>query len=157
MIATSCNLLFLQVANEMFRWLICYLLLLISKSDCGSALFRSKCNYTSTLRWLILSHLIWIYAVFRFNFLHFWGLKYKPFYKNELVLLPLFQGVNISTCVSGRGQLIIGDYEGMIFYLGRQFQLFSFNAYQIRVSHLFMMKQSNLLISIGVSTKFIRL
>lgn len=62
-----------------------------------------------------------------------------------------FQNVNISTCVSGRGQLIIGDYEGMIFLLNRQFQLSTFNAYQIRVSHLFMMKQSNLLISIGVS------
>ena len=65
----------------------------------------------------------------------------------------LFKDVNISTCVSGRGQLIIGDYEGMIFMLSRQFQLWSFNAYQIRVSHLFMMKQSNLLISIGVSVK----
>ena len=68
-----------------------------------------------------------------------------------MIVFIFLQGVNISTCVSGRGQLIIGDYEGMIFLLSRQFQLTSFNAYQIRVSHLFMMKQSNLLISIGVS------
>ncbi|KAL4227956.1 Vacuolar protein sorting-associated protein 11 [Mactra antiquata] len=57
--------------------------------------------------------------------------------------------INISACVSGRGQLVIGDFEGNIYLLPRTLQMTSFRAYQIRVSHLFQMKQSNLLISIG--------
>lgn len=57
--------------------------------------------------------------------------------------------LNISACVSGRGQIIIGDYEGSIHMMSRSLQITSFVAYNIRVSHLFQMKQSNLLISIG--------
>ncbi|KAK3087703.1 hypothetical protein FSP39_009366 [Pinctada imbricata] len=57
--------------------------------------------------------------------------------------------VNVSACVSGRGQLIIGDHEGYLYLLNRQLQISAFKAYEIRVSHLFQMKQHSLLISIG--------
>ncbi|CAG2230700.1 PEP5 [Mytilus edulis] len=57
--------------------------------------------------------------------------------------------INISASVSGRGQLIFGDHDGYLHMLNRELQINSFKAYEIRVSHLFQMKQHNLLISIG--------
>ncbi|KAH3841675.1 vacuolar protein sorting-associated protein 11 homolog [Dreissena polymorpha] len=59
--------------------------------------------------------------------------------------------VNVSACVSGGGQLIVSDYEGKIYFISRSLQVNSFAAYDIRVSHLYQLKQSlsNLLISVG--------
>ena len=57
--------------------------------------------------------------------------------------------IDISACSSGRGQMIFGDYEGNLYFLNRNLELTSFKAYEIRVSHLFQMKQHNILISIG--------
>ncbi|XP_052796081.1 vacuolar protein sorting-associated protein 11 homolog [Mya arenaria] len=59
--------------------------------------------------------------------------------------------VNVSTCASGRGQLIVGDCDGIIHFVSRSLQITKFTAYNIRVTHLFQLKQSqsNLLISIG--------
>ena len=61
------------------------------------------------------------------------------------------QGTDVSVCESGRGQLVVGDYEGNMFFVNRQLQVTSFKAYEIRVSHLFQMKHQNILLSIGVS------
>ncbi|XP_060553204.1 vacuolar protein sorting-associated protein 11 homolog [Ruditapes philippinarum] len=86
----------------------------------------------------------------------FLQLRKFNFFDKETVKDPetsqIFDGLkdlNISACVSGRGQLIIGDFEGSIYMLSRELKITSFTAYNIRVSHLFQMKQSNLLISIG--------
>ncbi|XP_052690623.1 vacuolar protein sorting-associated protein 11 homolog [Crassostrea angulata] len=57
--------------------------------------------------------------------------------------------VNISACVSGRGQLIVGDHEGYVYLINKQLSLNMFKAYEIRVSHLYQLKQHNLLVSIG--------
>ncbi|XP_041361621.1 vacuolar protein sorting-associated protein 11 homolog [Gigantopelta aegis] len=56
---------------------------------------------------------------------------------------------NVSVCESGRGQLVIGDFEGNMFFINRQLQVTSFKAYEIRVSHLYQMKHQNILLSIG--------
>uniref|UniRef100_A0A2C9MAP2 Vacuolar protein sorting-associated protein 11 homolog n=1 Tax=Biomphalaria glabrata TaxID=6526 RepID=A0A2C9MAP2_BIOGL len=57
--------------------------------------------------------------------------------------------VNVSACTSGRGQLIVGDFEGNLYFINRQMELTAFRAYEIRVTHLLQLKQHNLLISIG--------
>lgn len=74
----------------------------------------------------------------------------KVAFMNVYIIL---QDINISASVSGRGQLIFGDHDGYLHMLNRELQINSFKAYEIRVSHLFQMKQHNLLISIGVSIK----
>ncbi|XP_067666114.1 vacuolar protein sorting-associated protein 11 homolog [Haliotis asinina] len=56
---------------------------------------------------------------------------------------------NVSVCASGRGQLIVGDFDGNIYLINRQLQMSSFKGYEIRVSHLHQMKQHNILVSIG--------
>ena len=68
----------------------------------------------------------------------------------SLVVSLCNQDVNISACVSGRGQLIVGDHEGYVYLVNKQLSLNMFKAYEIRVSHLHQMKQHNLLVSIGV-------
>lgn len=54
------------------------------------------------------------------------------------------------TCVAtGRGQVVFGDSSGLIHIADRSFNLSSFQAYNVRVSHLKQMKLRNILISIG--------
>ena len=62
-----------------------------------------------------------------------------------------YQDMNISACTSGRGQLILSDHEGALYFLDRQMELKMFRAYEIRVSHLHQMKQHNILVTVGVS------
>ncbi|XP_069106820.1 vacuolar protein sorting-associated protein 11 homolog isoform X1 [Argopecten irradians] len=57
--------------------------------------------------------------------------------------------VNVSACVSGHGQLIVGDHDGYLYLVSRQLKLSTFKAYEIRVSHLFQLRQHNLLVSVG--------
>ncbi|XP_070533237.1 vacuolar protein sorting-associated protein 11 homolog [Ptychodera flava] len=57
--------------------------------------------------------------------------------------------INIAVCASGRGQIVVGDIEGTIFFLNRHLVLQAFSAYEIRVTHLFQLKQHNILVSIG--------
>ncbi|CAE1174781.1 VPS11 [Acanthosepion pharaonis] len=59
------------------------------------------------------------------------------------------QNINISACASGRGQIIVGDHEGFLHFINRKMEVTEFEAYKIRVTHLFQMKQHNLLITIG--------
>ena len=58
--------------------------------------------------------------------------------------------MNISACTSGRGNLIIADFEGNIYFINRQLAQSTFKGYEIRVSHIHQMKQHNLLITVGV-------
>ncbi|XP_064597137.1 vacuolar protein sorting-associated protein 11 homolog [Liolophura sinensis] len=57
--------------------------------------------------------------------------------------------VNIAAVASGRGQIVVGDHEGVLYFITRQLQMSAFKAYEIRVSHIFQMKQHNLLLTIG--------
>lgn len=70
----------------------------------------------------------------------------------ELIHYLFLQDVNVSACSSGRGQLVVGDFEGNIYFINRQLTLSSFRAYDIRVTHMHQMKQHNILVTIGVSS-----
>ena len=58
------------------------------------------------------------------------------------------------TCVTGgRGQIVVGDAHGRLHFLhmlGGQMKMSTHPAYQNAVLHLLQLKQSNLLISVGV-------
>ncbi|KAK3746923.1 hypothetical protein RRG08_030334 [Elysia crispata] len=81
----------------------------------------------------------------RFNFFD------KEAVKNPATdqVFDLLKDVNVSACTSGRGQLVVGDFEGNLYFINRQMELTAFRAYEIRVTHLTQLKQHNLLISIG--------
>ena len=64
----------------------------------------------------------------------------------------LLQNLTLTACASGRGQLILGDSEGTLYCINRHLELMSFKAYELNVSHLFQLKQHNILVSVGVST-----
>ncbi|XP_073176764.1 porphobilinogen deaminase-like isoform X2 [Lepidochelys kempii] len=55
----------------------------------------------------------------------------------------------ITVCDSGRGSLVFGDMEGQIWFLPRSLQLSSFQAYKLRVTHLYQLKQHSILVSVG--------
>ncbi|XP_004456349.1 vacuolar protein sorting-associated protein 11 homolog isoform X1 [Dasypus novemcinctus] len=55
----------------------------------------------------------------------------------------------ITVCDSGRGSLVFGDMEGQIWFLPRSLQLSGFQAYKLRVTHLYQLKQHNILASVG--------
>ncbi|XP_030077168.1 vacuolar protein sorting-associated protein 11 homolog [Microcaecilia unicolor] len=56
---------------------------------------------------------------------------------------------SITVCDSGRGNLVFGDMEGQIWFLSRALQLSSFQAYKLRVTHLYQLKQHSILVSVG--------
>ncbi|OQR92954.1 vacuolar protein sorting-associated protein [Thraustotheca clavata] len=59
------------------------------------------------------------------------------------------RGVDV-TCMSGnRGLLIVGDAQGYIHMANRQLETRAFRAYDHFVSHVVMMKKTNVLVSIG--------
>ncbi|XP_074929670.1 vacuolar protein sorting-associated protein 11 homolog [Chelonoidis abingdonii] len=55
----------------------------------------------------------------------------------------------VTVCDSGRGSLVFGDMEGQIWFLSRSLQLSSFQAYKLRVTHLYQLKQHSILASVG--------
>ncbi|XP_046759735.1 vacuolar protein sorting-associated protein 11 homolog isoform X3 [Gallus gallus] len=55
----------------------------------------------------------------------------------------------ITVCDSGRGSLVFGDMEGRIWFLPRSLQLSGFQAYKLRVTHLYQLKQHSILVSVG--------
>jgi hypothetical protein len=67
------------------------------------------------------------------------------------ILTDMLQDITVSACASGRGQLIIGDTEGTLYFINRHLELTSFKAYELSVSHLFQLKQHNVLVTVGVS------
>ncbi|XP_072469095.1 vacuolar protein sorting-associated protein 11 homolog [Notamacropus eugenii] len=62
---------------------------------------------------------------------------------------PLSLPPGITVCDSGRGSLVFGDMEGQIWFLPRSLQLTGFQAYKLRVTHLYQLKQHNILASVG--------
>uniref|UniRef100_A0A4W4G2E4 Vacuolar protein sorting-associated protein 11 homolog n=1 Tax=Electrophorus electricus TaxID=8005 RepID=A0A4W4G2E4_ELEEL len=75
------------------------------------------------------------------------------FFDRETVKDPIENGKNfilpngISACDSGRGHIVLGDI--LIWFLTRSLQLSSFQAYKLRVTHLFQLKQHSILVSVG--------
>uniref|UniRef100_A0A8C0GXI5 VPS11 core subunit of CORVET and HOPS complexes n=2 Tax=Chelonoidis abingdonii TaxID=106734 RepID=A0A8C0GXI5_CHEAB len=57
----------------------------------------------------------------------------------------------VTVCDSGRGSLVFGDIlaRGQIWFLSRSLQLSSFQAYKLRVTHLYQLKQHSILASVG--------
>ncbi|XP_028322374.1 vacuolar protein sorting-associated protein 11 homolog [Gouania willdenowi] len=55
----------------------------------------------------------------------------------------------MSACDSGRGHIVLGDMEGKIWFVTRSLQLTSFQAYKLRVTHLYQLKQHSILVSVG--------
>ena len=50
---------------------------------------------------------------------------------------------------------MFGDHDGNLHFVSRQMELTSFRAYEIRVSHLYQMKQHNVLVSVGVRLTYL--
>ncbi|XP_031570001.1 vacuolar protein sorting-associated protein 11 homolog [Actinia tenebrosa] len=75
----------------------------------------------------------------------------KEFLKDHETNQPYerLKDINISACSSGRGQMIFGDNSGSIHFLDRDLQLSSFKAFEIKASHLYQLKQHNILVSVG--------
>jgi hypothetical protein len=59
------------------------------------------------------------------------------------------KGVNLTACTYGRGQIVAGDSEGTLYFVNRHLELTCFKAYELCVTHLFQLKQHNILISVG--------
>uniref|UniRef100_A0A8B9R7R9 Vacuolar protein sorting-associated protein 11 homolog n=1 Tax=Astyanax mexicanus TaxID=7994 RepID=A0A8B9R7R9_ASTMX len=55
----------------------------------------------------------------------------------------------ISACDSGRGHIVLGDILTAIWFLTRSLQLTAFQAYKLRVTHLYQLKQHSILVSVG--------
>uniref|UniRef100_A0A3B4Z4R9 Vacuolar protein sorting-associated protein 11 homolog n=1 Tax=Stegastes partitus TaxID=144197 RepID=A0A3B4Z4R9_9TELE len=57
----------------------------------------------------------------------------------------------ISACDSGRGHIVLGDILSwsQIWLLTRSLQLAAFQAYKLRVTHLYQLKQHSILVSVG--------
>uniref|UniRef100_A0A3P9HPB0 Vacuolar protein sorting-associated protein 11 homolog n=1 Tax=Oryzias latipes TaxID=8090 RepID=A0A3P9HPB0_ORYLA len=78
------------------------------------------------------------------------------FFDKEAVSDPLDNGKKfvlpkgISASDSGRGLLVLGDMEGRIWLVTRSLQLTSFQAYKLRVTHLYQLKQHSILVSVGL-------
>ncbi|KAK2192568.1 hypothetical protein NP493_28g12051 [Ridgeia piscesae] len=49
----------------------------------------------------------------------------------------------------GRGQLVLGDEEGSLYFVSRQLDVSSFHAYELCVTHLYQLKQHNILVTVG--------
>ncbi|XP_071804394.1 vacuolar protein sorting-associated protein 11 homolog [Asterias amurensis] len=87
-------------------------------------------------------------------FLQQW--KRLNFFDKEVVKLPgsaeiftSLKDIDITACASGRGQVTLGDSEGNLFFLDRNLEISGFRAYELRVTHLYQLKQHNILVSIG--------
>eukprot|EP00918_Siedleckia_nematoides_P018931 GHVU01040411.1.p1 GENE.GHVU01040411.1~~GHVU01040411.1.p1 ORF type:complete len:904 (-),score=100.20 GHVU01040411.1:521-3232(-) len=63
--------------------------------------------------------------------------------------LEKIKDVHLSTCSSGRGTIVFGDYEGCLHMLNRSMQIHTFKAYQMRVSHICQPKQSSITVTVG--------
>eukprot|EP01132_Coremiostelium_polycephalum_P001153 gene1153-1462_t len=62
---------------------------------------------------------------------------------------PSLQKLSITCTTSGRGSLIIGDAEGFINFVDREFRIASFQAYQQSVTYVHQLKERNFLSTVG--------
>ena len=52
------------------------------------------------------------------------------------------------------GFCILTDSAGFVHFLGRDLTITSFQAYEMRVSHFYQLKQQNILFTVGVSASY---
>ncbi|XP_061659657.1 vacuolar protein sorting-associated protein 11 homolog isoform X1 [Syngnathoides biaculeatus] len=77
------------------------------------------------------------------------------FFDKDTVKDPLDDGKTfdlpsgISACDSGRGHIVLGDISGNIWLLTRLMQLTTFQAYKLRVTHIYQLKQHSILVTVG--------
>jgi hypothetical protein len=60
-----------------------------------------------------------------------------------------FHGLNITCSTSGRGLMLLGDHEGTVHMVDREFRVNGFDAFSVSVTHLIQLKANNVLIGIG--------
>uniref|UniRef100_A0A8D8W8X9 Vacuolar protein sorting-associated protein 11 homolog n=1 Tax=Cacopsylla melanoneura TaxID=428564 RepID=A0A8D8W8X9_9HEMI len=63
--------------------------------------------------------------------------------------MTFLEDAQVRSMSSGNGQLVLGDSQGSIHLISRNFTVHTFKAYQIDVTHLFQSRHSSKLISIG--------
>uniref|UniRef100_T1ISE0 Vacuolar protein sorting-associated protein 11 homolog n=1 Tax=Strigamia maritima TaxID=126957 RepID=T1ISE0_STRMM len=86
-------------------------------------------------------------------FLQVWR-RFK-FFDKEVVkdgngqIFDKLKDISITACTSGRGLIILGDVEGIVYYITRQLELISFKAYELTVNNLQQLRQNNILVSTG--------
>nr|XP_043898783.1 vacuolar protein sorting-associated protein 11 homolog [Solea senegalensis] len=77
------------------------------------------------------------------------------FFDKDTAKDPVDNGKNfvlpngISACDSGRGHIVLGDMDGKIWLMTRSLQLTFFQAYKLRVTHLYQLKQHSILVTVG--------
>eukprot|EP00053_Salpingoeca_punica_P016663 m.158284 g.158284 ORF g.158284 m.158284 type:complete len:971 (+) comp17016_c0_seq1:203-3115(+) len=75
------------------------------------------------------------------------------FFDKELVradaLLVMLQTLNIQAATSGHQKLVFGDAGGVIHFLERNLQNYGFQAYAFSLTHLYQLRFSNILVSVG--------
>lgn len=59
--------------------------------------------------------------------------------------------MKINCSSSGHGHIVLGDNLGLVHLLDRQYHQESFKAYNVNTSHVFQLKQSSFLGTVGVS------
>ncbi|XP_023235262.1 vacuolar protein sorting-associated protein 11 homolog [Centruroides sculpturatus] len=57
--------------------------------------------------------------------------------------------LHITCSTNGRGNVVLGDVEGNLHFLNRQFQLSSFKAFELNVSHIQQLRHNGILVSVG--------
>jgi len=57
----------------------------------------------------------------------------------------------IPCAAAGRGYLLFGDQDGSVHTVSQSLEVQTFQAYEFNVTHLWQMKQHNILITVGVS------
>lgn len=57
--------------------------------------------------------------------------------------------MDITCCTSGRGNFILGDSEGGLTFISRDYNIYRYQAYDCRVTHAYMLHNQNILVTIG--------
>ncbi|XP_071483682.1 vacuolar protein sorting-associated protein 11 homolog [Diadema antillarum] len=81
----------------------------------------------------------------RFNFFEKEVVKYPE----STEIFSKLKDIDITACASGRGQMTLGDSEGNLLFLDRNLELDGFKAFELRVTHIFQLKQHNIIFTIG--------
>ena len=78
------------------------------------------------------------------------------FFDKEVVTEPGTQqpftglgALSVTAVASGRGLVVLGDADGFVHFMNRALQMQSFQAFQVTVTHLVQMRQSNALVAVG--------
>lgn len=60
--------------------------------------------------------------------------------------------MNVVSCSSGRGQIVLGDSSGLVHIVDKQWTVSSFPAYDVQLTHVHQCKQRNLLYTVGIDS-----